>query len=306
MNNIQKIAFEQQKQKIALLQQQKSRLMRTLLEDPTFRQLHTQEQTLVIELSKKQTLTKQEKQELKQIQTQKQNRAKELGMDAQLLSQQYVCSKCQDKCFVNNKECVCLKQAMSKYLLEESGINTHMDSFDKVKFDIFEKPDLMQKIYQTAHEWTQKFKTSQIKNWGFFGLTGTGKTHLMLTMANQLINDGHFIAFTTAFNLNQQMLSQHTDFENKNRDYLSKYLDCQVLFIDDLGTEPTYNNVTENYLYLIVNQRTMEGKPIVFSTNLDMAQFEDRYGERIFSRLINKRSGKALWFDGQDLRLKKQ
>ena len=46
--------------------------------------------------------------------------------------------------------------------------------------------------------------------------------------------------FTTAFNLTQQLLSQHTNFEEKNRDYLSKYLECDVLFIDDMGTEPKY------------------------------------------------------------------
>lgn len=305
MNTIQKRAFAILKQQVANYEQQKDRTYFTLLQNPTFKQLHMQEKQFVIDLSKQEHITKQDKQNLKMMQQQKWAVAKQLGTDTTLFEHEHLCSHCQDKGFVANKECKCLKKIMSQMLLAESGITAPMDSFDKVTFEKFEKPETMQKIYKTAHEWTQKFETSAIKNWGFFGFTGTGKTHLMLTMANQLIADGHFVVFTTAFNLNQQMLSQHTDFENKDRDYLSKYLDCEVLFIDDLGTEPSYNNVTENYLYLITNQRTMENKPIVFSTNFDLAGFEDRYGERIFSRLLNKRSGKALWFDGQDLRLKK-
>ena len=76
-------------------------------------------------------------------------------------------------------------------------------------------------------------------------------------------------------------------------------------FIDDMGTEPKYKNVNENYLYLILNQRMIEGKPIIFSSNFDISKFEDFYGERLFSRLINKRTSKSLWFDGDDLRIEK-
>lgn len=306
MNTLQKKAFKILKQKISDFESQKQHVLSELFKNDEFKNLRKKENELIIELSKQEDekAAKLLQKQLTEVSNQKITLAKKLNKFGSILQNEYLCNDCKDTGFKKEKPCTCLKQIMNEILLNESGIQLQLTSFEKTDFSIFDNADKIKQTYKALKSWTEKFTESNIKNWGFFGYAGTGKTHLMLTVANELMKKGHLIYFTTAFNMVKDMLSQHTDFEDKERDYLSKYLDCEVLFIDDLGTEPTYNNVSENYLYLIANQRMIENKPIIFSSNYNLNEFEDRYGERIFSRLINKRNSKALWFEGEDLRLK--
>ena len=87
---------------------------------------------------------------------------------------------------------------------------------------------------------------------------------------------------------------------------MSKYLDCDVLLLDDLGAERIEKNTTVPRLYQILNERELRGKSTIISTNLTPDEIMDVYGERIFSRLFNTHSAIALGFSGSDLRLKKQ
>ena len=80
---------------------------------------------------------------------------------------------------------------------------------------------------------------------------------------------------------------------------------CDLLIIDDLGTEPIYKNVTEEYFLMILNERLLNKMPYIVTTNLTQAQLFERYGERILSRLNDKRSGKTTKIEGVDLRLEK-
>ena len=92
--------------------------------------------------------------------------------------------------------------------------------------------------------------------------------------------------------------------EEKN-EVLAPYLESDVLLLDDLGTEPLLNNITLDYLYLILNERILNNKSIIINSNLTLEELLDRYGERIFSRIVNKKTGLAIKFLGEDLRLKK-
>ena len=113
------------------------------------------------------------------------------------------------------------------------------------------------------------------------------------------------VLFTTAFNLNNSLLNYHVTFDSKRQDIIAPYLDTEVLIIDDLGTEPILKNVTKEYLYLIINERMLNHLPTILTTNLEMQDILVNYGERIFSRLVNKKTSIALNLDGEDLRLKK-
>ena len=85
---------------------------------------------------------------------------------------------------------------------------------------------------------------------------------------------------------------------------LDPYINTDILFLDDLGSENKINNVTNEYLYLIINERMQNGKKTVITTNLDFAQIQESYGERIFSRLMHKQQSLKIYFDGRDLRIK--
>jgi DNA replication protein DnaC len=304
MTKNEKLALSQLQKQIKDFEHKKYSLHQELLKNSDYKNLYSKKQTISIEIAKQEKPLTQTQEDFKEISNSLDKIALKLSSEASILSKEHMCSLCFDSGFIDHKPCSCLKQVMSEMLMKQSGLDLQTLSIPQNDFSLFKNPAEIQKIYAALDKWILNFKDSKIKNWGFMGNTGTGKTHLMLYILKNLISHGHFVHFTTAFNLTKELLSQHTDFEDKNRDYISKYIDCEILFIDDMGTEPKYNNVNENYLYLILNQRMIENKPIIFSSNFDLAGFEDFYGERIFSRLINKRTSKTLWFDGLDLRLK--
>jgi DNA replication protein DnaC len=137
------------------------------------------------------------------------------------------------------------------------------------------------------------------------GQTGTGKTYLSTCMANELIKLGKLVLLTSSFKLNQDFIKSYAckDLETKNN-ILSKYLDVEVLFIDDLGTELRQPNITGNYLYHIINERRLNKKPTVITTNLNLEDLRDYYDERIFSRIVDKTNAICIYLEGKDLRIK--
>ena len=134
------------------------------------------------------------------------------------------------------------------------------------------------------------------------GPTGVGKTHLIKCMANELIENGKVIKLVTAFNMNQDF----KEFKKTmNEDLLNKYLSPEVLFVDDLGTEPKYKDITIEHLYLVINERKMKNLPTIITSNLDLKDLRDVYDERISSRIMDRNSSINIYIDGDDRRLKK-
>ena len=137
------------------------------------------------------------------------------------------------------------------------------------------------------------------------GARGVGKSFLLECMLSELIKQKKYVLYTTAFTMSQNLLKYHTTFDTSKESILSPYLECDVLIIDDLGSEPIFKNVSEEYLYLILNQRLFEQKSVIISTNLTLSEIQDRYGERILSRLVSKNVSKLFKIENSDLRLKK-
>lgn len=94
-------------------------------------------------------------------------------------------------------------------------------------------------------------------------------------------------------------------FPEQKQSYFNALIDPDVLILDDLGTEPLLKNVTLEYLYIILNERSRLGRLTVITTNLNIEGILKRYKERIFSRLLNKHESLAVYIDGEDLRLNK-
>ena len=91
----------------------------------------------------------------------------------------------------------------------------------------------------------------------------------------------------------------------EKEEILIPYINSDIVFIDDLGTENKINNVTNEYLYLIINDRMQSHKKTIITTNLGFEQIQATYGERIFSRLMHKKYSRKINFPGTDLRVKK-
>ena len=139
------------------------------------------------------------------------------------------------------------------------------------------------------------------------GDTGTGKTHLVKCMANELIAHHHLVNLTTAFAMNQDFMKSYSSKDlEKKQDILSKYLDSEILVIDDLGTEIRNPYVTNNFLYQVLNERKNKHLPTIITSNLDLKDLQDYYDERVSSRIIDKATSICLQIKGADLRLKQK
>lgn len=215
----------------------------------------------------------------------------------------YSCKKCSDSGFVDGKYCSCLIKEVNNILIKESGFEK-LEDFKDVKFDIFEDKEYMQSLYQKMQKWCH---SNFEKNIIFIsGNTGVGKSHLTRCMANELINENYVVFFTTSFAMHQDFVKSHMtrDLELKNS-LLDRYLNADILFIDDLGTELRNPLITINYLYHVINERKINKRPTIITSNLDLYDLQDYYDERISSRIIDKQSSICLSIQGEDLRLKK-
>lgn len=274
---------------------------------PEFKKLYEEEREVMIELARALALDSSGAKDLKKKHSslleveEAYLKTKELSLSD--LKPKYFCSKCDDTGIFNGRECDCARKLKNDYLLKQSGFSRAPRAFEESNFSIFDDPKYFTSLYEKMKDWTQK-RSSKIKNIVLCGNTGTGKTFLLECMLTELIKNGRLTLYTTAFNLGQTFLKYHVAPEDKKQSVLENVLSCEVLIIDDLGSEPMLRNVTEEYLYLTLNERLTSGLSTIISTNLTPDELKDRYGERVFSRLINKNQNLLLKFENRDLRLK--
>lgn len=284
----------------------------TLQKIPAYHKLCLMEKELIFSVAKNKFEKKSDPanvENLKTVRELKQNLLKKLGIKKSDLSPQFECKFCKDTGFIDSQMCQCFKAKRNQEFLKEAGFNlSSAASFNNYDTEICSDENQAKSLMKTKtvlETWTKKFPDTKIKNITLCGPAGVGKTYLCECMANELLKNNFSICFLSAFDMNNLFLKYHTTFDTTKHIHLSPMLDSDVLFIDDLGTEPLTNNVTLNYLYLILSERERKSKPIIISTNLLPGNILDRYGERIYSRIANKLIGKVFNLNGKDLRISK-
>ena len=260
-----------------------------------FLSLEKEENSLIVEIAKTEFEGKNSeklRENLEKTQKNKENLLKKLNLSLKI---KYFCEKCLDTGIISGKNCECKKKVINQILKKESGISNNFSFVDAKLFSDEEKI-----LFDKMKVWCENFPNVKSKSIFLSGEMGVGKTFLCEAMANELINKNVFVYFTTAFNLNN-LFSEFC--KTNNKEILDLLLSCEVLFIDDLGTEPIFRNITLNYLYLVLNERLISGKAVVINTNLMPDEILKRYGEHIFSRIMNKQTGLVLCYKGKDRRV---
>ena len=217
----------------------------------------------------------------------------------------YSCKACSDTGFVDGRMCTCFREALLRANILSSGIGKLIDrqSFENFSLDGYDDDtrEIMNANLIIAKRYAETFSKDS-KNLLLIGPTGTGKTHLSTAIAKTVIEAGFEVLYDSAQNImssfeEDKFKSGFGPYEPK----ATKYLECDLLIIDDLGTE-FISQFTLSALYNLLNSRMNKGMPTIISTKLDRGSLEKIYEDRIFSRIIGEDTFQ-LTFVGPDRRI---
>jgi DNA replication protein DnaC len=211
----------------------------------------------------------------------------------------FSCPVCGDTGYDGKTFCSCVIKmcAVDAYLSSGLGkalLDQTFESFS-LKYYGGKSRDDMSDVLDTCIDFAQNFGTGA--NLLLTGGTGLGKTHLSSAIAQKVIDKGYTVVYESAQTVFDSYESVRFGRGNDNTD---KYITCDLLIIDDLGTEFS-TQYTAAVLYQLVNQRLVNGKSLILSTNLGGKELLKRYGDRIYSRLLG--SFDTCVFSGNDVRL---
>ena len=233
-----------------------------------------------------------------------------LGLPEDYTDVKYTCTVCNDTGFLENtKACSCFRSLLYKENIKSSGMGRLIEeqSFDNFDLSVYAYDTTvsakMENVLKSAKEFAYDFaKHKNRKNLLLMGNTGTGKTHVSTSIARVLIEGGYYVLYDSAQNIvsafeNDKFRSGYGPYEPE----ADKYLECDLLIIDDLGTE-FVNQFTVSCLYNLFTTRRNRGLSTIVSTNLAPAELASKYEGRIYSRIVGM-DYNVLFFDGKDYRL---
>lgn len=227
------------------------------------------------------------------------------GLPDDFLAPVYNCPDCQDTGYIGPYKCHCLRQAIINLLYEQSGISELLanENFAVLTYDYFigEDRTRFQNAVTACRLFVDNF-AGEYQNLFFYGTVGTGKSFLSNCIAKALIDNGRPVIYFSAAGLFDTLSRNSFDYKNKEPLYElhDDLYQCDLLIIDDLGTELT-NNFVASQLFFCLNKRHMTHKSTIISTNLSLEELRNRYSERIFSRITS--NYQILKLTGPDIRI---
>ena len=235
------------------------------------------------------------------------------GYPADYLEMPCTCPICQDTGYVGSQKCSCFKKAEIELLYTQSNLKEILEkeNFDHFSFDFYSdtitndstgltERETARRAYNLAREFIADFDNS-FQNLFFYGDTGVGKTFLSHCIAHDLLDSAHCVLYFSAFELFDFLASSAFSRSSDAPDD-EPIFDCDLLIIDDLGTELT-NSFVSSQLFLCINERIMRKKSTIISTNLKLEDFSATYSERTFSRIASNYQMTKLV--GKDIRIQK-
>ena len=231
-----------------------------------------------------------------------------LGYPEDYTDVHYTCKACSDTGAVGTRMCTCLKEIFVKMNIESSGMGHLIDkqSFDNFDLEWYKSNEdeynRMSRNLKIAKNFVANFGSGKAENLLLIGTTGTGKTHISTSIAKEIISRGFDVLYDSAQNIvaafeNDRFRTSSSDRENES----DKYLECDLLILDDLGSE-YINQVSMAALYNLINTRRNRGLSTIISTNLSAEELAGKYEGRIYSRIVGS-DYKALSFTGRDHRV---
>ncbi len=222
-----------------------------------------------------------------------------------LININYDCDKCKDTGFVDGKICNCFRNMIKSREFESRSGDLPLSFYVFENFDFHFYPSdplegfgcsvrsSMKKVFKFCYDYSHNFN-SESESLMFFGGNGLGKTHLSLSIANVLIKNGFDVSYVSS--AKEVIESDIRNFDKK------RFFDCDLLIIDDLGSEVLTSFVV-SFLYDIVNTRVMMQLATLLVTNLSVKELEKMYKPRMVSRIMG--DFRRIQFFGHDIRQQK-
>ncbi len=215
-----------------------------------------------------------------------------------------ICENCGGSGYVGSAMCECLRELCRQEQKKElTFLNVGRESFDQFRLDYYPESAriIMEKTLRACKKYAQSF-SERSQNLLFSGDTGLGKTFLSACIARTVADSGYSVMYETASHLFAKLERAKFNNDEEARRECEKYLACDLLIVDDLGTEMP-GQFTTSALYGLVNDRILAGKPMIVSTNLNSEDFAARYNRQIASRL--RGNFLRVPFVGEDIRVLK-
>ncbi len=234
----------------------------------------------------------------------------ENGLPEDYLDMKYTCSICKDTGSHDGFYCRCYRELVREVARKELSDNSPSE---KCKFSTFRLscyPEIedavvgvsqrehMKGVFEFCKDYASDFSPTSTGLF-MYGLTGLGKTHLSLSIANEVIDKGYDVYYGSIQTIMNTLESEHFGRNKSSESIKDDIFSCDLLIIDDLGVEFT-TQFTLAELYNIINTRALRSLPTIISTNLDVVELEEKYGQRIASRILG--GCLPVYFCGRDIR----
>ncbi len=232
------------------------------------------------------------------------------GFTADYTDVKYECPACGDTGYIDCTMCGCMRQKIIEASFEASGVANLLreQRFDNFDLRYYEDDPMahrrMGQIFNRMKQFAESFESGRSESLVLFGGTGLGKTHLSSAVAGCVLGKGHDVCYVSAVSLLSDFEMQRFGNSSGGETGIdtARYYDCDLLIIDDLGTEVS-NQFTTSVLYNLINTRVNRHLSTVISTNLSQEDFRRRYWDRITSRVLGEYT--VLPFLGKDIRAQK-
>lgn len=239
------------------------------------------------------------------------------GYPADYLEMRYTCADCQDTGYQNGKKCHCFRQKEIELLYSQSNLKEVLkrENFETFSYEFFDDQEVDPRSNKTAREYMRQVTAVCLQyierfpkkkdNLLFTGKTGLGKTFLSNCIAKELIERCFSVVYLPAVEMFEIFSKERFDYDATEEDHdRSQYLlTCDLLIIDDLGTE-LVNAFTNSQLFYVINERLNRERGTIISTNLPVNEMRDEFTDRVMSRIVSQYTVIPLY--GDDIRIQKK
>jgi DNA replication protein DnaC len=268
---------------------------------PRLKALDEERAQLFFDLGKRAITAAESKQRLAEIYAEETSLLASLGLPENALELHVRCDKCNDTGYIgtNNKPCSC-RLLHREALRGADGVNAR-ETFSSFSTEIFPTPEQKKRTVNAkllCEQFSASLPHPEKPSILLFGMPGLGKSFLGNAIAYDALSRGIDAERVTAYAFIQTVLQDIREQSQR----ATRYQSVPLLVLDDLGSEPVIPNVSFEWLFAVINERTLAGLATVCSTNYTLAQLQHRYDDRFMSRLCDKNTTLVLHLTGENLR----